>query len=43
MFPDEDSDEELMLQVSGLAFGVLECDIDVTITYNDGPKASKLL
>ena len=31
-----------MLQVSDLTPGALECDIEVTIAYNDGPKASKL-
>lgn len=33
----------LTLVVSGLGTGILECDVDVTVVYNDGPKASKLL
>ena len=31
---------ELMLVVSGLGAGILECDVDVSIIYTDGPKAS---
>ena len=29
----------LMLVVSGLNNGILECDVDVTVVYTDGPKA----
>ena len=32
----------LMLVVSGLGSGVLECPVNVTINYTDGPEASKL-
>ena len=42
MFPDQTADVNLMLVVSGLSPGVLECDINVEISYNDGPKASRL-
>ena len=31
-----------MLAVSGL-LGVLECPVDVSIEYTDGPKASKCI
>ena len=41
MFADEDASQFLTLVVSDLAPGVLECDVDVEIAYNDGPKASK--
>ena len=43
IFFEQDTAVQLTLQVSDLAPGVLECDIEVTIAYNDGPKASKLL
>ena len=42
MFPDQTANVNLMLVVSGLSPGVLECDINVEISYNDGPKASRL-
>ena len=42
MFPDQTADVNLILAVSGLSPGVLECDIDVEISYIDGPKASRL-
>ena len=31
----------LALEVSGLNAGILECPVNVTIFYTDGPKASK--
>ena len=43
MFPEQTAAVELMLQVSGLTHGDLECDIYVTIAYENGSKASKLL
>ena len=32
----------LVLVVSGLGSGILECPVDVTITYTDGAEASEL-
>ena len=35
---------ELTLVVSGLVgAGILECDVDVSVLFIDGPKASKFL
>ena len=43
MFNGGMGDVSLTLVVSGLGSGVLECPVDVSIVYTDGPKASKLL
>ena len=40
MFPGGSGENMLILEVSGLGSGVLECEVDVNIVYNDGPKAS---
>ena len=41
MFTDGMGAVFLMLVVSNLDSGVLECPVDVTIDYTDGAKASK--
>ena len=39
-FPGGAGNVQLMLEVSGL-MGVLECPVNVSIEYTDGPKAGK--
>ena len=39
-FPGGAGAVQLMLEVSGL-MGVLECPVDVSIEYSNGPKAGK--
>ena len=42
IFNDGMGPVSLMLVVSGLDAGILECTVNVTLVYTDGPKASKL-
>ena len=43
MFNGGMGDVSLMLVVSSLGSGILECPVNVSIVYTDGPKAGKLL